>query len=145
MALNMSQMSSKTFAEKLALRGRLPLLILLSRMVLLNARIGLLWKLPVPCYVTRVYQSFCGEKLQILLCTFKTDALISLWTPKLQKRFSLVRNLMSHILEFLDVLSIFMCRKKREVSWMLLGRKECLWATVRLLRHIESMYLVKGK
>jgi len=34
---------------------------------------------------------------------------------------------------------------KREVSWMLLGRKECLWATVRLLRHIESMYLVKGK
>ena len=25
-----------------------------------------MWKLPVPCYVTRVYRSFCGEKLQIL-------------------------------------------------------------------------------
>ena len=118
MALNMRQTSSRNFAEKLALRGRPKLSILLFRMVLLNERIGPLWKLPVPCYVTKVYRSFCGEKLRILLYTFKTDALIPLWTPKLPKRFSLVRNLTSHILEFLDVLFIFMCRKRRGASWM---------------------------
>ena len=76
MALNMSKMSSRTFAEKLALRGRLLLPILLSRMALLNERTEPLWKLPVPCYVAKVYRSFCGEKLRILSYTFKTDALI---------------------------------------------------------------------
>ena len=39
----------------------------------------------------------------------------------------------------------FMCWKKREKSWMLLERRECLWATVKFRRHIESMCLVKEK
>ena len=42
-------------------------------------------------------------------------------------------------------LYIFMCRKKREANLMHLGRKEHLWATMKLLRHIESMYMVKEK
>jgi len=40
---------------------------------------------------------------------------------------------------------IFGSQKKREVNWMHLGRNEHLWATVKLLRHIESMCLVKEK
>ena len=145
MALNMRQMSSRNFAEKLALRGRPQLSILLNKMVLLNERIGPLWKLLVPCYVTKVCWSFCGEKLQTLLCTYKTNARIPHWTSKLLKSFSLVRNLTSHILEFLDVLFTFICRKRRGASWMLLGRRECLWATGKIRRPIESMSLVKGK
>ena len=74
MAPNMSQMSSMTFAEKLALRGSPQLCILLRKMALLKERIGPLWKLPVPCYVTKVFQSFYGEKLRTLLCTYKIDA-----------------------------------------------------------------------
>ena len=103
------KMSLMTFVEKLALRGRPELRTLLSKMVLLKERIGPLWKLLAPCYVTKVFRSFYGEKLQTLLCTFKIDAHIPLWTPKLPKKSSLVRNLMFLILEFLVVLFTFMC------------------------------------
>ena len=130
------KMNLKTLAEKLALRGRPQLRTLLSKMVLLKERTGPLWKLPTPCYVTKVFQSFYGEKLRTLLCMFKIDARILLWTPKLPKKSSLVRNLMFLILEFLVVLFTFMCRKKREASWMLLERRECLWAIFKLQRHI---------
>ena len=43
------------------------------------------------------------EVVCAMLCTYKINARIPLWTPKLPKRFSLVRNLTSHTLEFLDV------------------------------------------
>jgi len=93
----------------------------------------------------KAFQSSYGEKLPTLMCTFKIDALIKHWTPKLSKKFSPVRNLMFLILEFLVVLYTLMCQKKREVNWRHLIRKELLWAKVKLLRHIESMCLVKEK
>ena len=66
------------------------------------------------------------------MCTFKIDARIPLWTPKIPKRFSLVRNLTSLILYFWVVPFIFMSQKRRGEIWMLMGRRECLWATVKL-------------
>ena len=39
----------------------------------------------------------------------------------------------------------FHVSKKSEINWRHLGRKELLWATRKLLRHIESMCLVKEK
>ena len=132
MGPSMSQISSMNFAKKLALRRRPQLCVLLRKMVLLKERTTPLWKLSAPCYVTKVFRSFYGEKLRTLLRMFKTDARIPLWTPKLPNKSSLVRNLMFLILEFLVVLFTFMCRKKREASWMLLERRQCLWATVKL-------------
>ena len=44
---------------------------------------------------------------------FKTDALIKHLIPRLSKKCSLIRNLMSLILEFLQVPYIFICRKRK--------------------------------
>lgn len=88
---------------------------------------------------------FLWEKLPTLSCMFKIDALIKHWTSKLPKKFKPIRNLMLLILEFLVALCIFMCQKKRDANWMHLGRKEHLWATMKLKRHIESMCFVKEK
>ena len=141
----MSQMNSMTIAGKLALRGRPLLRILPNKMVLPKGRTEPFWKLPVPCFMTKVFRSSYGEKLPTPLCMFKIDAHIQHWTPKLPKKSSLVRNLMFLILEFLEVSYIFICRKKREANWMLLERRERLWARVKPRRHIESMFLVKEK
>ena len=58
---------------------------------------------------------------------------------KTPKKCSLVRNLMYPILEFLEVLYIFMCRKRKGINWVHLERKESSWAMVKILRAIESM------
>lgn len=42
------------------------------------------------------------------------SALMKHWTLRLPKKCSLVRNLMSLILKFLEVLYIFMCQKRKE-------------------------------
>jgi len=64
----------------------------------------------------QVYQSSYGEKLPTSLCMFKIDAHIKHWNSRHLKKFSLVRNLMFLILEFLVVPYIFMCRKRKETS-----------------------------
>jgi len=69
------------------------------------------------------FRSSYGLKLQISLCMFKTDALIKHWTPRLLNKFSLVRNPMSLILEFSEVLYIFMCRKRKEANWVHMGER----------------------
>ena len=110
---NMSQMNSMTIAGKLALRGRPLLCILPNKMVLLKGRIEPFWNLHVPCFMTKVFQSFYGEKLPTPLCMFKTDAHILHWTPKLPKKSSMVRSLMSFILDFFEV-HLFSCAERKE-------------------------------
>jgi len=44
-----------------------------------------------------------------------------------------------------EVSYIFMCQKRKEANWLHHGRKESLWAIVKILRAIEFVWLVKGK
>jgi len=67
------------------------------------------------------------------------NALIKHWVRRLLKKSSPVRNLMFLILEFLEALYIFMCRKRKEINWVHLERREFSWAMVKILKAIESM------
>ena len=68
----------------------------------------------------------------------QTDALIKHWVPRLLKKFSPVRTLTYHILEFLKALYIFMCQKRKGINWVHMERKESSWAMVQILRAKES-------
>ena len=110
---SMSRMNLMIIAAKLALRGRPPLCILSNKIVLLKGRIEPYWKLLVPCFMTKVFRSFYGEKLPTPLCMFKIDAHILHWTPKLPKKSFLVRSPMSLILEFWKS-RLFSCAERKE-------------------------------
>ena len=126
MGPRMNPMSFMTFAKKQALRGRTKHHTLLSKMVWLKERIVRLWKLFVPCSMIKGFRSFYGPKLQIQSYMFKTDALIKHWIPRLPKRCSLVRNLMSLIYKFWKS-RIFSCaeRKKKQIGCILKEENLC--------------------
>ena len=135
----MNQMSFMTFVKRLSLRGRLLHLTLLNRMVCRKGRTVRMWKLPVLCSMIKDFQSFYRPKLLTPSYMYKTDAPIKHWVPKLLKKCSPVRNLMYLILEFLEALYIFMCRKRKGINWVHLERKESSQAIVKILRTLESM------
>ena len=139
MGLSMNPMSFMTFAKRLALKGRLQHHILLSRMVWRKGRIVRLWKLSVLCFTIKDFRSFYEPKLRIPPYMCKTDAFIEHWVPRLPKRCSLVRNLTYLILESLEALYIFMCRKRKGINWVHQEIKEASWVIVKILRAIESM------
>ena len=139
MGPSMNPMSSMTFANNLALRGRPQHHTLLSKMVWQKGRIVRLWKLFSPCSMIKGFRSFYGPKLQASSYMYKTDAPIKHWVPKLLKKCSPIRNLMYLILEFLEALYIFMYQKRKGINWVHLERKESSWAMEKILRAIESM------
>ena len=139
MGLNMNLTSFLTFVKRLASRGRLVHHILFNRMVWQKGRTVRLWKLSVLCSMMKDFHSFYGLKLQTPPYMYKIDALIKHWVLRLLKKSSPVRNLMFLILEFLEVLYIFMCQKRKEINWVHLERREFSWAMVKILKAIESM------
>ena len=117
---NMKQMNSMTIVERLALRGRPLLHIILRKMDLPQDRINQSYKLPVICFMTNAYRSSYGENLPTLSYMFKIDAHVKHWTSRHPKKFSPIRNSMFPILEFLVVPCIFMCWKRKEQA-------RCIW------------------
>ena len=123
---NMNQMNSMTFVERLALRWRQFFHTLLRKMALLKERIEQSWKPSVPWSMIKVYQSSYGEKLPTLSYMFKIGAHIRHWISSHPKKFSLVRNLMFLILEYLGV-HVFSCalREKKQVRSIWKERNIC--------------------